>query len=98
MNNKEFLNAVKLVVKEKGINEDVIYEAMELALKSAYKRNFNSLENVEVKIDRLTGEIKVLSYLEVVEFDEEEGLDPELEISLEEAIDENCGFGYRIRR
>ena len=85
MNNKEFLNAVKLVVKEKGINEDVIYEAMELALKSAYKRNFNSLENVEVKIDRLTGEIKVLSYLEVVEFDEEEGLDPELEISLEEA-------------
>ena len=35
MNNKEFLNAVKLVVKEKGINEDVIYEAMELALVSA---------------------------------------------------------------
>ena len=53
MNNKEFLNAVKLVVKEKGINEDIIYEAMELALVSAYKKNFNSLENVKVKIDRV---------------------------------------------
>ena len=85
MNNKEFLNAVKLVVKEKGINEDIIYEAMELALVSAYKKNFNSLENVKVKIDRVKGDIKVYSYLNVVEFDEEEGIDPETEITVEEA-------------
>ena len=50
MNSKEFLNAVKLVVKEKGIDEDVIYEAMELALSSAYRKNFNSRENVRVQI------------------------------------------------
>ena len=85
MNNKEVLNAVKLVVKEKGINEDIIYEAMELALVSAYKKNFNSLENVKVKIDRVKGDIKVYSYLNVVEFDEEEGIDPETEITVEEA-------------
>ena len=66
MNNKEFLNVVKLVVKEKGINEDIIYEAMELALVSAYKKNFNSLENVKVKIDRVKGDIKVYSFLNVV--------------------------------
>ena len=75
MNSKEFLNAVKLVVKEKGIDEDVIYEAMELALSSAYRKNFNSRENVRVQIDRKKGDIKVFSFLNVVEFDEEEGID-----------------------
>ena len=84
MNSKEFLNAVKLVVKEKGIDEDVIYEAMELALSSAYRKNFNSRENVRVQIDRKKGDIKVFSFLNVVEFDEEEGIDPETEITIEE--------------
>ena len=85
MNNKEFLNAVKLVVKEKGIQEDVIYEAMELALTSAYKKNFHSLENVRVQIDRVKGDIKVFSYLNVVKYDEEEGIDPGCEITVEDA-------------
>ena len=89
MNSKEFLNAVKLVVKEKGINEDVIYEAMELALSSAYRKNFNSRENVRVQIDREKGDIKVFSFLNVVEFDEEEGIDPETEITIEEAREIN---------
>ncbi|MDY3801656.1 MAG: transcription termination factor NusA, partial [Bacilli bacterium] len=89
MNSKEFLNAVKLVVKEKGIDEDVIYEAMELALSSAYRKNFNSRENVRVQIDRKKGDIKVFSFLNVVEFDEEEGIDPETEITIEEAREIN---------
>ena len=89
MNSKEFLNAVKLVVKEKGIDEDVIYEAMELALSSDYRKNFNSRENVRVQIDRKKGDIKVFSFLNVVEFDEEEGIDPETEITIEEAREIN---------
>ena len=42
MNTKDFKKAVELVVKEKGISEDVIYDAMELALTAAYKKNYNS--------------------------------------------------------
>ena len=66
MDTKEFKKAVDLLAKEKGISEDVIYDAMELALTSAYKKNYHSLSNVRVDIDRTTGEIHVYSYKTVV--------------------------------
>ena len=66
MNGKEFLKALDNIVKEKNIDPDVVYDAMELALTSAYKKNFNSKTNVKVLFDRTTGEIKVYSYLTVV--------------------------------
>ena len=66
MDTKEFKKAVDLLSKEKGISEDVIYDAMELALTSAYKKNYHSLSNVRVDIDRTTGEIHVYSYKTVV--------------------------------
>ena len=66
MNGKEFKKALDNIVKEKDIDPEVIYEAMELALTSAYKKNFNSKTNVKVLFDRATGEIKVYSYLKVV--------------------------------
>lgn len=72
MNNKEFKKAVELLCKEKGINEDVIYEAMELALTSAYKKNYNSLSNVRVEVNRDSGEIKVFSFKTVVDRAEED--------------------------
>ena len=71
MNNKEFKQAVELLNKEKGIDEDTIYEAMELALTSAYKKNYHSLSNVRVDINWQTGEIKVYSYKTVVDKEEE---------------------------
>ena len=71
MDSKAFKNAVDILVKEKGIKEDVIYEAMELALTSAYKKNYNSLSNVRVDINRETGEIKVFSYKTVVDPEQE---------------------------
>ena len=52
MEAKDFKKAVELIVKEKGISEDVIYDAMELALTAAYKKNYNSLSNVRVDINR----------------------------------------------
>lgn len=67
MDNKEFKKALEVLVKEKGIDEEVIYSAMELALTSAYKKNYNSLSNVRVDIDRETGEIKVFSFKTVVD-------------------------------
>ena len=66
MNGKEFKKALDNIVKEKDIDPEVVYEAMELALTSAYKKNFNSKTNVKVLFDRATGEIKVYSYLKVV--------------------------------
>lgn len=67
MNNKEFKKALAVLCEEKGISEDVIYDAMELALTSAYKKNYNSLSNVRVDINRNTGEIKVFSFKTVVD-------------------------------
>ena len=67
MNSKEFIKAVDLIEKEKGIDREVVFEAMEAALMAAYKKNFNSLSNSKVVIDRKTGDIKVYSYLTVVE-------------------------------
>ena len=66
MNGKEFKKALDNIVKEKDIDPEVVYSAMELALTSAYKKNFNSKTNVKVLFDRETGEIKVYSYLTVV--------------------------------
>ena len=67
MNSKEFIKAVDLIVKEKGIDRELVFEAMELALATAYKKNFGSKTNVRVDINRTTGEIKVMSYYIVVD-------------------------------
>lgn len=67
MNSEEFIKAVRNIVKEKGISEDIVFEGMEQALQTAYKKNFDSKTNVRVEINRNTGEIKVFSYLVVVD-------------------------------
>ena len=69
MNGKEFKKALDNIVAEKDIDPEVVYSAMELALTSAYKKNFNSKTNVKVLFDRNTGDIKVYSFLTVVEDD-----------------------------
>jgi len=79
--NQEFLAALDAIEKEKGIDKQTLFEAIEAALISAYKRNFNAGGNVRVEVNQETGEIKVFSRLEVVET----GGAPNQEISLEEA-------------
>ena len=70
MDPEAFIKAVKNITEEKGISEDVVF-GMELALATAYKKNFGSKTNVKVNINRETGEIKVISYYVVVpEIDE----------------------------
>lgn len=75
MNNKEFMKALDNLVKEKGISKEYILEALELALTSAYKKNYHSLSNVRVSIDE--EDIKVFSFKTVV-------LDHEHAVSLDE--------------
>ncbi len=72
MDNESFIKAVDHIVAEKNISKDIVFEAMELALATAYKKNFNALTNVRVDINRKTGEIKVYSVLTVVDKIEDE--------------------------
>ncbi len=71
MNSEELIKAVDLIVKEKNISEDIIFDALQTALTTAYKKNFDSKTNVRVDINRETGDVKVYSYLVVVsEYDD----------------------------
>ncbi|KAB2954355.1 transcription termination/antitermination protein NusA [Heliorestis acidaminivorans] len=79
--NVEFLEALQDLEREKNISKEILIEAIEAALISAYKKNFGSLQNVRVHIDRASGEFKVYSRKTVVE----KTNDSRLEISLEEA-------------
>lgn len=47
-----FLEALKELAREKGVEEEVLFDAIEAALISAYKRNFGSAQNVRVVLDR----------------------------------------------
>lgn len=79
--NIDFINALEEIEKEKGITKDIIFDALESALISSYKKNFGASQNVEVEMDRTTGKVKVYALKKVVEDIENEYL----EISLEEA-------------
>lgn len=84
MNSKEFLKALDNIVKEKGIDKEVVYEAMELALLSAYKKNNKQKTNAKVVINRETGDIKVYSFLTVVPDDKMEEIPIEYEFEVDE--------------
>jgi len=77
----ELIHALEQLEKEKGINKEVLIEAIEAALISAYKRNFGSTQNVKIYIDRLSGDVKVFAMKKVTE----KPTNDLLEISLEEA-------------
>ena len=62
----ELIKALNVLVEEKNISPDVVFEALQLALQTACKKNFNSKTNVRVDINRETGDIKVYSYYVVV--------------------------------
>lgn len=65
--NSEFIQALEQVSKEKELDIDVIVEAVEISLATACKKNYGNSQDVEVVIDRETGEIHVYSKKEVKE-------------------------------
>jgi len=79
--NMEFIEALHELEKGRGISAEILFEAIEAALISAYKKNFGSLQNVRVLIDRLTGEFKVYARKTVVEIVE----DTRTQVGLEDA-------------
>jgi N utilization substance protein A len=64
---KALIAGINQVATDKGLDREVILEAIEAALVSAYKRNYGPLANVNAKVDRITGEMLVLTEREVVE-------------------------------
>lgn len=81
IDNKELILALEELEKEKGIKKEYLLSSIESALVTAYKRNFDALENVKVVMDEKTGATYVYSIKEVMEY----ANDDALEISLEEA-------------
>ena len=67
IDNKELILALEELEKEKGIKKEYLLESIETALITAYKRNFDALENVRVQMDRQTGATHVYSIKEVME-------------------------------
>ncbi|MCI7145083.1 MAG: transcription termination factor NusA [Clostridiales bacterium] len=79
----EFMNAINDLVKEKGIPKEMLIDAIESALISAYKKNYGTAQNVRVDIDEESGRVDVLMQKNVVEEVEDEFT----EISIEEALE-----------
>lgn len=79
--NTEFIAAIDQLEKEKGISREVLFEAIEQALISAYKKNYGGNQNVRVEVDQKTGAMSVLMRMDIVEEIEDEST----EISLEDA-------------
>ena len=81
IDSNEFFSALDALSKERRINKEILFNAIEAALISAYKKNFGKNANVRATIDPDKGEVEVLSRKTVVETVE----DPQCEMSLEEA-------------
>ena len=79
--NKELITAIEELEKERGINKEYLLESLEVALTSAYKRNFDSAENVKVEMNPKTGEVHIYAQKEVVKKVE----DDKTQISLTDA-------------
>jgi N utilization substance protein A len=78
---KALIAGINQVATDKGLDREVIFEAIEAALISAYKRNYGSVANVTSEVDRVTGEMRVFAEREVVE----DVMNWRTEVSLEDA-------------
>lgn len=83
MDQAEFIEALNILEKEKGIDKEIIFEAIETSLVFACKKHFGTSSNIKVVINRETGNVDVFAQKEVVE----EVYDATIEMSLEEARD-----------
>ena len=83
--NKEFIRAIEDLEKEKRISKEILLEAIESALVSAYKKNYGTSQNVRVDINEETGDINVYMRMDVVA--DEEFEDELTQITLEEAME-----------
>ncbi len=93
--NKEILDALSELEKEKGISRDIVLEAIKTALETGYKKNFGKATNFNIDIDEENGEYKLFQDKKVVEKIE----DHNQEISLDDAkeIDSKYELGDIVK-
>ena len=86
--NKEMLGALDALEREKGISKQIVIEALDAAMISAYKRHYGQAQNVEVEFDEKKGDVHIYSVKEVTD----EVMDSQLEVSLKEAQQVNPAY------
>ena len=79
--NRELINVIEQIGREKGIDKEILFEALESALLSASRKTLGPADNVRMHIDRKSGDLRVYCRKKVVE----EVTDDKLEISLTDA-------------
>jgi N utilization substance protein A len=77
--NKQLLMAINQICAERNLRPQVVIEAVEQALITAYKKNFGGVGNVEARLDPETGDMRIFARLEVVA--EEELTDPKTQVT-----------------
>lgn len=93
--NTEMLGALDYLEKEKGIKKEIVIEALEQALESAYKQNYGE-KNVEVEFNSLTGNIKVYAVKTITDDQEAVEMDSNEFMSLADARKLPHGQGYDV--
>lgn len=88
--NAEIINAIEQLEKEKGIDKDYLFDAIETSLVTACKKNFGTSQNIKVIMDRNNGDVKVYAEKTVVE----EVFDDAIEIALEDARTINTNYDF----
>ncbi|MBQ3666277.1 MAG: transcription termination/antitermination protein NusA [Lachnospiraceae bacterium] len=93
--NSELIESLNVLEKEKDINKEVMFEAIENSLLMAYKNHYGKNDNVTATVDRVTGDFKIIADKVVVDVVE----DPSCQISIEKAkeIDVNSDIGDTIK-
>ena len=89
------IGALDYLEKEKGIKKEIVIEALEQALESAYKQNYGD-KNVEVEFNSLTGNIKVYAVKTITDDEEAVEADSNEFMSLADARKLPHGQGYDI--
>ncbi|CAK1224107.1 transcription termination factor NusA [Fructobacillus evanidus] len=94
---KELVQALDALEQERGIDREVVVEALENALKAAYKKQYNAAQNVEATFDDKKGQMTI-KQVKLVVLDEDL-VDPDTEIPLTEALEINKAYepGDEIR-
>lgn len=92
--NRELINVIEQISREKGINSNTIIGAVKSALQTAAKKCFGGSDNIQVEIDSKSGEIQVILIKKIVE----KVTNPKEEIEFEEAkkLDSEAELGDEI--
>ncbi|MBF0622852.1 MAG: transcription termination/antitermination protein NusA [Magnetococcales bacterium] len=90
--NIEILQIADQLAREKGIDREIVIEAMEQAIQTASRKKYGSNKNIQAKFDRKSGEFNLFQLREVVDSEDDDSFEnPDVHIALEQARKLNPG-------